>query len=169
MLVHCNQGDCNGHAAASSKVCKELLLSCRQCLCMLHGGQRSIVIKIAGIIYSLDHRPEKVTICNSLTVCLPPIKLIMPLHNAMLELPTTIHSAWVAARGACRKGCEGPTVDTYLMGADMRFVKHASQSRVLNQACDLMSVTPPLRLPNLLLRSACMPTHGHNKLHQRMV
>lgn len=61
------------------------------------------------------------------------------------------------------------TVDTYLMGAGMRFVKHASQSRVLNQACDLMSVTPPLRLPNLLLRSACMRTHGHNKLHQRMV
>lgn len=40
----------------------------------------------------------------------------------------------------------------------MRFVRQASQSRVLNQACDLMSVMPPLRLPNLLLRSACMRT-----------
>ena len=61
------------------------------------------------------------------------------------------------------------TVGTYLMGADMRFVKQASQSMVLNQACDLISATPPLRLPNLLLRSACMCTVSHNKLHQRMV
>lgn len=58
------------------------------------------------------------------------------------------------------------TVDTYLIGADRRLVKQASQSRVLNQACDLMSMTPPFRLPNLLLRSVCMCTHCHIKLHQ---
>ncbi len=41
------------------------------------------------------------------------------------------------------------------MGAEAFLAKHASQSSVLNQGCVLMSATPPLRFPNLLLKSAC--------------
>ena len=44
---------------------------------------------------------------------------------------------------------------TYLMGAEALLAKHASQSSVLNQGCVLMSATPPLRFPILLLKSAC--------------
>ena len=44
---------------------------------------------------------------------------------------------------------------TYLMGAEALLAKHASQSSVLNQGCVLMSATPPLRFPTLLLKSAC--------------
>lgn len=56
------KGTAVGQAAVSSKICKELLLSCRQGLLVPHGGQSSVVVKIASIINSLDNWPEHVTL-----------------------------------------------------------------------------------------------------------
>lgn len=96
----------------------------------------------------------------------------MACTNILLRSQTKVAcdvSVWYASHNARQDGrafqtagcvlhirvCIASPNVTYLMGAEALLAKHASQSSVLNQGCVLMSATPPLRFPILLLKSAC--------------
>ncbi len=59
-----HQASSQGRHMSSSEICKQLLLSCRQCLVMVHGGQGCVVIKVAGIIQGLHHWPAPTYCCT---------------------------------------------------------------------------------------------------------
>ncbi len=152
-----------------SEVCKQLLLIGRQCLVMAHRGQGCVVIKVAGIIQGLHEWPAP-TYSHKLklhAMCWFDMRHTMPDKMAK-------HSdCYLCARG----NCIASLYVTYLMGAEALLAKHASQSSVLNQGCVLISATPPLKFPILLLKSACTCTepiesmlscYHSNKRHHTM-
>ena len=135
---------------SSSEVCKQLLLSDRQCLVMVHRGQGCVVIKVAGIIQGLHYWPASTYCCAHKLEYACDVLNRHASHNARQD-----GQAFQIAGCGIKTRVSHCQLVTYLMGAEALLAKHASQSSVLNQGCVVMSATPPLRFPILLLKSAC--------------